>query len=172
MGRYRKKAREIAFRTLYTYDLKGGDIYEILEEHIKDIRDKLSPKTIEYAYNIVRGVEEHLQEIDDIIKKYLKNWRLERLGYIERALLRIGTYELIFDDEVKDKGRVFIDILDLTDCYLNNPDSIKFINGVLSAIYNDYKKKDALEHKNDLEKNDTKEEDSKQGAIASEKKEE
>ncbi len=171
MGRYRKKAREIAFRTLYTYDLKGGDIFEILEEHIKDVRNKLSPQTIEYAYNIVKGVEEHLSEIDEIIKQYLKNWRLERLGYIERALLRIGTYELVFADEVKDKGRVFIDILDLTDCYLNNQDSIKFINGVLSAIYNDFKKKDVLEHKNTEENLDNNEE-STQEAIASENKEE
>ncbi len=140
MGRFRKKAREIAFRTLYTYDLKGGDIFEILEEHIKDVRDKLSPQTIEYAYKLIKNIEEHLDEIDEIIKKHLKNWRFERLGYVERALLRLGTYELIFDDEVKDKGRVFIDILDLTDCYLNNPDSVKFINGVLSAIYKEYKK--------------------------------
>ncbi len=151
MGKFRKKAREIAFRTLYTYDLKGGDIFEILEEHIKGVRDKLSQKTIDYAYRIVKGVEEHLNEIDELIKNHLKNWRLERLGYIERALLRVGTYELVFDENVKDKGRVFIDILDLTDCYLNNPDSIKFINGVLSAIYKETKK-DVLEHKNNEEK--------------------
>ena len=142
MGRFRKKAREIAFRTLYTYDLKGGDIFEILEEHIKDIRDKLSPETIDYAYKLVKNTEEHLDEIDRIIKEHLKNWRFERLGYIERALLRLGTYELIFNNEVKDKGRVFIDILDLTDCYLNNPDSVKFINGVLSAIYKEHKKEE------------------------------
>ncbi len=159
MGRFRKKAREIAFRTLYTYDLKGGDIFEILEEHIKDVRDKLSPQTLDYAYKLVKNTEEHLDEIDKIIKEHLKNWRFERLGYIERALLRLGTYELIFDDEVKDKGRVFIDILDLTDCYLNNPDSVKFINGVLSAIYKEYKK-DEEKHKNENKEYDKKSEES------------
>ena len=159
MGRFRKKAREIAFRTLYTYDLKDGDIFEILEEHIKDVRDKLSPQTLDYAYKLVKNTEEHLDEIDKIIKEHLKNWRFERLGYIERALLRLGTYELIFDDEVKDKGRVFIDILDLTDCYLNNPDSVKFINGVLSAIYKEYKK-DEEKHKNENKDYDKKSEES------------
>ncbi|RMD45173.1 MAG: transcription antitermination factor NusB [Aquificota bacterium] len=139
MGRFRKKAREIALRTLYTYDILGdGDIFQILEDHIKDVRKNLSSKTIEYAYSIVKGVEEHLDEIDELIKSHLKNWRLERLGYLERALLRIGTYELVFSN-IEDKGRVFMDILDLTDCYLNNKDTIKFINGVLSAIYNDTK---------------------------------
>ncbi len=145
MGRFRKKAREIALRTLYTYDILGtdADIYEILEYHIKDVRNHLSEKTIEYAYNIVKGVKEHLSEIDHLIKKHLKNWRFERIGYIERALLRIGTYELVFAN-VEDKGRVFMDILDLTDCYLNSQDSIRFINGVLSAILKDTKEKEEV----------------------------
>ena len=136
-GRYRKKAREILFRTLYTYDLKGGDIFEILEEHIKDIRDELSPEVIEYAYSIAKGITDTIEDIDKILRENLQGWRLERLGYPERALLRLGTYELIFS-EVPDKGRVFIDILDLAKCYLDNEDSIKFINGVLSGIYKKY----------------------------------
>ncbi len=135
MGKFRKKAREIVFRTLYSYDLKGGDLYEILEDHIKDIRGKLSPKTIEYAYNILKGIEEHKEEIDELLRENLKNWRLERLGYPERALLRLGVYELIFSD-VEDKGRVFMDILDLTKCYISNTETVRFINGVLSTVYN------------------------------------
>ncbi|WP_029519902.1 transcription antitermination factor NusB [Persephonella sp. IF05-L8] len=136
-GKYRKKAREILFRTLYTYDLKGGDIFEILEEHIKDIRDELSPEVLEYAYSIAKGIMDALEDIDKILRENLKGWRLERLGYPERALLRLGTYELVFSD-VPDKGRVFIDILDLAKCYLDNEDSLKFINGVLSTIYKKY----------------------------------
>ncbi|WP_457639724.1 transcription antitermination factor NusB [Persephonella sp.] len=133
-GKYRKKAREILFRTLYTYDLKGGDIFEILEEHIKEIRDHISPETLEFAYSIAKGITDFLDEIDRIIQENLNNWRLERLGYPERALLRLGTYELVFSD-VPDKGRVFIDILDLAKCYLDSEDSLRFINGVLSSIY-------------------------------------
>ena len=136
-GKYRKKAREILFRTLYTYDLKGGDIFEILEEHIKDIRDELSPEVLEYAYSIAKGIMDSLDDIDKILRENLKGWRLERVGYPERALLRLGTYELVFSD-VPDKGRVFIDILDLAKCYLDNEDSLKFINGVLSTIYKKY----------------------------------
>ncbi|NPA13085.1 MAG: transcription antitermination factor NusB [Aquificae bacterium] len=136
-GRYRKKAREILFRALYTYDIKGGDLFEIVNEHIQDIKDKLSPETLEYVYSIAKGLDDTLDEIDEIIKEHLKDWRLERLGYPERALLRLGTYELVFS-EVPDKGRVFMDILDLAKCYLDNEDSIKFINGILSAIYRKY----------------------------------
>lgn len=139
--RYRKKAREILFRALYTYDLKGGDIFEILEEHIKDIRSQLSEKVLEYIYSTAKGIIDILPEIDQIIQENLKDWRLERLGYPERALLRLGTYELVFSD-IPDKGRVFIDILDLAKCYIDNEDTLKFINGVLSSIYKKYSNKD------------------------------
>ncbi|RMA97063.1 transcription antitermination factor NusB [Hydrogenothermus marinus] len=138
IGRFRKKAREIALKTLYAFDINKGDkdINEILEDVIKDIRDKISENTLRYAYMLVNGIVDNLDKIDQIIQSHLKDWRLERLGYIERALLRLGTYELIFSD-VPDKGRVFTDILDLGKCYSLNEDALKFVNGVLSAIYKD-----------------------------------
>jgi N utilization substance protein B len=139
VGRFRKKAREIALKTLYAFDMKKEeDINKILEDIISDIRSKISEKTLHYAYQIVNGVYDHLDEIDEIIQKYLKNWRLDRLGYIERALLRIGVYELIFSD-IPDKNRVFVDILDIAKCYNLNEKAIKFINGILSSIYKDFK---------------------------------
>ncbi len=144
VGKFRKKAREILFKTLYSYDLKGGNLKEILEDYIQEFkkanRGKISKKTLEYAYSIAEGLEKHLDEIDRIIEEHLKGWRLKRLGYPERALLRLGTYELLFAD-IPDKGRVFIDILDLAKCYLTDEESLKFINGVLSSIYNEYKEK-------------------------------
>ncbi len=139
IGKFRKKAREIALKVLYAYDInKEKDINEILEEVIADIRAKLSERTLKYAYQIVNGVYDHLDEIDEIIQSHLKDWRLDRLGYIERALLRIGTYELLFSD-IPDKKRVFVDILDLAKCYNLDEKALKFINGVLSKIYKDFK---------------------------------
>jgi len=137
--KYRKKAREILFRALYAYDIRGGDLLDILEEHIEDFkknRGKLSKRTVEYAYSIAKGIQKHLSEIDKIINEHLEGWRIERLGFPERALLRLGAYELVFSD-VPDKGRIFIDILDLVKCYLTDENSLKFINGVLSGIYKD-----------------------------------
>jgi N utilization substance protein B len=140
-GKFRKKAREILFKALYSYDLKGGDIFEIIEEHIKETGDKFSPEIMEYVYSIAKGIVDSIEDIDRIISESLKGWRLERLGYPERALLRLGTYELIFSD-IPDKGRVFVDILDLAKCYIDNEDTLKFINGVLSSIYKKYNKQD------------------------------
>ncbi len=149
IGKFRKKAREIALKVLYAYELRGKDIdiNELLEDVIKDVRDKISEKTLQYAYAIVNGIAEHIEEIDEIIKKYLKDWRFERVGNIEKALLRIGTYELLFAD-VPDKGRVFIDILDLAKCYSLDEDALKFINGVLSSIYKNESKREHTESYN------------------------
>ncbi len=139
-GKYRKRAREILFKALYSYDLNGGDLKEILDYYIQEFKNtnngKINPKTIEYAYSIANGIQKHIKEIDNLIETHLKGWRLKRLGYPERALLRLGTYELVFAD-IPDKGRVFIDILDLAKCYLTDEESLKFINGVLSGIYKD-----------------------------------
>ncbi|NPA58790.1 MAG: transcription antitermination factor NusB [Aquificae bacterium] len=131
-GKYRKKAREILFKTLYAYDLRGGDIFQVLEEQLKE--GEVDGKVKEYAYSIAKGIMDSLEDIDRIIQENLNHWRVERLGYPERALLRLGTYELVFSD-VPDKGRVFVDILDLAKKYLDSEESIKFINGVLSAIH-------------------------------------
>ncbi|EDP73341.1 transcription antitermination factor NusB [Hydrogenivirga sp. 128-5-R1-1] len=139
VGKFRKKAREIALKVLYAYDIdKEKDINETLEETISDIRQNLSEKTLKYAYQIINGVYEYIDEIDNIIQSHLKDWRLDRLGYIERALLRIGTYELVFSD-IPDKKRVFMDILDIAKCYNLDEKALKFINGVLSKIYKDFK---------------------------------
>lgn len=135
MGKFRKVAREIAFRTLYAYDFRQeDDIYDILEEVIKEVRYKLHPKIIDYSYKILGSYEDNKETIDEIIRNHLEKWRLERLGYPERAFLRLGTAELLFSN-INDKGRVFIDILDLAKCYIGNPDSLRFLNGVLSSIY-------------------------------------
>ena len=135
MGKYRKIAREISFRTLYAYDFrKDEDIYDILEEIIKDVRPNLHQRIIDYSYRILGNYEDNKEMIDEIIRNHLEKWRLERLGYPERAFLRLGTTELLFSN-INDKGRVFIDILDLAKCYIGTPETLRFLNGVLSSIY-------------------------------------
>ncbi len=138
MSKYKKRARELAFRVLYTSDISKKDIEEVYQEYLNKLRGQLSPKTIQYSNEIIKNLKKHLKEIDEIISKNLKNWRLERLGYPEKALLRLGTYELLFEP-TKAKGRIFIDILDLTNCYLSSKETIKFINGILNTIYKNYK---------------------------------
>jgi N utilization substance protein B len=139
MSKYKKRARELVFRVLYTSDITKKSIEEVYQEYLKRLRGQLSPKTIEYSNEIIKNLLKHIKEIDEIISTNLKNWRMDRLGYPERALLRLGTYELLFEPN-KAKGRIFIDILDLTNCYLSSRETVKFINGILNTIYKSYKK--------------------------------
>jgi len=131
----RKEAREVILRVLYSYDIRKEDMLSIFEDYIK--KEKLNSKVKEYARNVIEGISQNLQTIDNIIQDYLEDWRLERVGYIERALLRLGVYELLFNELSKDEtvGRKFADILNLAKCYLISETPLKFINGVLSRIY-------------------------------------
>lgn len=131
----RKEAREVILRVLYSYDIRKEDMLLIFEDYIK--KEKFNSKVKEYARNVIEGISQNLQTIDNIIQDYLEDWRLERLGYIERALLRLGVYELLFNELSKDEtvGRKFADILNLAKCYLISETPLKFINGVLSRIY-------------------------------------
>ncbi|GAB6072822.1 transcription antitermination factor NusB [Venenivibrio stagnispumantis] len=131
----RKEAREVILRVLYSYDIRKEDMLSIFEDYIK--KEKFNSKVKEYARNVIEGISQNLQTIDNIIQDYLEDWRLERLGYIERALLRLGVYELLFNELSKDEtvGRKFADILNLAKCYLISETPLKFINGVLSRIY-------------------------------------
>ena len=140
IGRYRKIAREIDFRTLYSYDFrKDDDIFQIFEEHIEGIRKEVPEESIKYGYKILDKYLDVSDDVDEILEEHLEKWRLKRLGYPERAFLRLGTTELLFLD-IPDKGRVFIDILDLANCYIGTEESLRFINGVLSSIYKKHSK--------------------------------
>ncbi len=93
----------------------------------------------EYANRLLDAFEQHQIEIDSIIEEYLKDWTLDRLGSIERNLLRLGTAEFVFVG-VQDPGRAFNDYIDFAKAFVGKK-AAKFVNGVLSAIYRDKGKK-------------------------------
>lgn len=130
--KHRKKARELAFLTLYAWDLRGENPKEIYEEFIKERR--ISNEVVRhYARRLLDAVQKNLPEIDATIEEFLKGWSFDRLGYVERNALRLGVAELLYLNP-PDPGRVFIDILDIVKKYVDEK-SAKFVNGVLSAIY-------------------------------------
>ena len=133
-GKYRRKARELAFKTLYTSDIADKDLDTAFNEYLERYKDSFSDKTLEYAKFLIDGLKEKKEEIDEKIKSHLTDWKFERLGYPERALLRLGTFEILYSP-IKDKKRVFVDILDFSNCYLSSKKGTKFINGILNVIY-------------------------------------
>jgi len=132
MKTYRKKAREVAFLTLYTWDMRGEDLQSIFNEVVKE-RGVSSKRVLTYADKLVKTVHKHLPEVDAKIEEKLKVWSLDRLGYVERNALRLGVGELLYL-KPSDPGRVFIDVIDLVRKYAEDK-AARFVNGVLSAVF-------------------------------------
>ncbi|KAA8817539.1 transcription antitermination factor NusB [Bifidobacterium callitrichos] len=126
----RSTARKRALNTLYEADEKGQDILSLLEERIQT--PGAQTPLPEYAIDIVRGVAEHLDEIDATLDTHSTGWKVKRMGVVDRNILRIATWEILFNDDVPDK--VAIDEALSLAKTLCDDDSPAFIHGLLSAI--------------------------------------
>ncbi|RKQ88735.1 transcription antitermination factor NusB [Brockia lithotrophica] len=123
----RRKAREAALKALYRIDLVGGDAREALA----DLRVPDASRA--YASFLVEGVLAHLAEIDAEISAHLIDWTLDRLSPVDRAILRIGTFELLHSPDVP--PRVSLDeAIELAKRYSDDR-APAFVNGVLASIY-------------------------------------
>ncbi len=116
-------------------------ILEIVKTYLKEIIEFSQKRVSEdmgeirdYATNLLDAYSKHRLEIDSLIEEFLKGWTLDRLGSIERNLLRLGAAEFTYVG-VQDPGRAFNDYIDFAKAFVNQK-AAKFVNGVLSAIYN------------------------------------
>jgi len=126
----RSKARASAAALLYSADIIDGDAVELIEKGSYPSEDfELS----EYAEDLVRGVVEKQAEIDDCLEQTSENWSLERMPYMDRAILRLAVYEMMFVDDVP--VSVAIDeAVELAKAYGGEDESSRFVNGVLGKI--------------------------------------
>ncbi|MBE3550842.1 MAG: Transcription termination protein NusB [Brockia lithotrophica] len=123
----RRKAREAALKALYRIDLVGGDAREALA----DLRVPDASRA--YASFLVEGVLAHLAELDAEISAHLIDWTIDRLSPVDRAILRIGTFELLYAPDVP--ARVSLDeAIELAKRYSDDR-APAFINGVLASVY-------------------------------------
>ena len=93
----RHLSRTIAMQSLYEWDFKGKnkkDLKNVAEHNIKEFAPGL--KDDAFIYDLVKGVVDNLEEIDKIIQKYAPQWPVEQITMIDRNILRLGVYELIF----------------------------------------------------------------------------
>ncbi len=125
----RHQAREAVVGLLYAYDLGNPEIKKFAEEILEE--KKIRNKQREFALSLFKGAIDHLEVIDEAIKKHLESWEMDRLGHIEKAILRLGAYELLFTD--LDPAIVINEAIELAK-ELGNDQAPKFINGVLDAI--------------------------------------
>ncbi len=125
----RHQARAAVIGLLYAYDLGNVEISKFADEILED--SKIRNKQREFSYKLFSGTIESLDAIDGEIKKHLKSWDFNELGKIERAILRLGAYEIFIDKN--DKAIVINEAIELAK-ELADDKSHQFINGVLDAI--------------------------------------
>jgi len=138
----RRKAREIAMQALFFIDMaKTND-----KENIKLFCDTYTPpkKVLPFFYKLIEGVISQKSEIDSIIDRFSNNWKINRMSCVDRNIIRIAVYELLFCDDIPSKVSIN-EAIDIGKRY-STDDSGAFINGVLDAICNKLKQKDKTEN--------------------------
>jgi transcription antitermination protein NusB len=127
--------RTVILQSLYEWDFyaQKKDITVILERNLAEFAPGIDEP--EFAWKILKGVAEHLAEIDEILKKAAPEWPLEKIAIIDRNILRIGLYELLFADKEEVPPKVAInEAIELAKNY-GGPNTPRFVNGVLGTIY-------------------------------------
>lgn len=136
----RHLARSIAMQALYQWDFKGKPADElpiIVDQNITEFGMGLDDDK-EFVKETVNGVIDNLTQIDEIIQKYATNWPIDQITIIDRNILRIGVYELKFNEKIPAKVAIN-EAIEIAKSY-GGQTSGKFVNGVLGAIYNDINK--------------------------------
>lgn len=124
----RGKARKRALDLLYASEMRGESAVVALDRAVKDGEGP----TNAYTAELVRGVVEHQHDIDALLTQYSQGWTLARMPAVDRNVLRLGVYELMYADDVPDSVAVSEAISLVRD--LSTDESPTFVNGVLGAI--------------------------------------
>lgn len=125
----RHQVRESIVGLLYASDIGNDGIDKFMDELFEE--KKIRNNQLEFAKELYSGIKMNLPSVDEVINTYLKEWNLSEIGNIERAILRLGTYEILHSE--LDDVVVINEAIELAK-KLCNDTSPKFINGVLDAI--------------------------------------
>ncbi|OAR27403.1 N utilization substance protein B [Streptomyces sp. ERV7] len=129
----RNKARKRAFQILFEADQRGESVQTVLADWVRHSRsDDRQPPVNEYTMQLVEGYAQYVARIDDLISTYSVDWTLDRMPVVDRNILRLGTYELVWEDETPDA--VVIDEAVQLAKEFSTDDSPAFVNGLLARF--------------------------------------
>jgi N utilization substance protein B len=126
----RSKARKRALDLLFEADQRGLDPIKLIADRLA--RGNEGAVLPEYSITLVQGVMEHLERIDELLATYSHGWTIDRMPAVDRAVLRLGTWELLFNEDVPDA--VAIDEAVELARTLSTDDSPGFVNGLLGRL--------------------------------------
>ncbi len=124
----RSKARKRALDVLFESEQRGVDPLGVLADRVQ----RADPPVGEYAVTLVEGVTQHRERIDNLLRTYAEGWELDRMPAVDRAILRLAVFELLYQDDVPDS--VAIDEAVELAKQLSTDESPAFVNGLLARI--------------------------------------
>ena len=127
----RTKARKRALDVLFESEVRGLALDGTLEERLA----AQDPPIGEYSVELVRGVLEHQERIDELLTTYAEGWTLDRMPSVDRNVLRLGVYEVLYGEDVPDAVAVSEAVAMVRE--LSTDESPSFVNGVLGGILRD-----------------------------------
>ncbi|MBI2476830.1 transcription antitermination factor NusB [Candidatus Uhrbacteria bacterium] len=146
----RHLARTLSMQSLYQWDFHGKP-NDKLDEIVNHVRDEFAPDFDDHAFvtSTVRGVAEHVLDIDKTLNIFATEWPVETMTYIDRNILRLGVYELVYNDAIPSKVAIN-EAIEIAKAF-GGETSGKFVNGVLGAVYKD-RLKQGIQKQSDIEK--------------------
>ncbi|MFF0743762.1 transcription antitermination factor NusB [Streptomyces sp. NPDC004111] len=129
----RNNARKRAFQILFEADQRGTSVQNVLADWVRHSRsDERQPPVTEYTMELVEGYAQHAARIDELIATYAEGWDLDRMPVVDRNIVRLGTYELVWVDGTPDA--VVIDEAVQLAKEFSTDDSPSFVNGLLGRF--------------------------------------
>ncbi|HTS29101.1 MAG TPA: transcription antitermination factor NusB [Bryobacteraceae bacterium] len=128
----RRRSRQRALQILFFWDVRRQPVAETVDAYYDTLYSEEHPEREPFVSDLVRGTVEHISEVDEQIARHAEHWRLERMPAVDRNILRLAVYEMIYAgtpaavtiDEALELARKF-----------SNEESVQFVNGVLDAIH-------------------------------------
>jgi len=134
----RRRARELALQALFQIDIgKSEPETAIFQAFTREVESDWSPRQLDeqnatFARDLVQGAWENREESDQIIAKYAKDWAVERMAGVDRAILRLAVYEIMHRDDVPDNVAA-AEAVELAKAF-STGESSRFINGILGSV--------------------------------------
>ncbi len=135
--------RTIVFQSFYEWDFYEGKVVlsDVLERNMRRFAEDVDEP--EFAWQLAQGIAEHKAEIDQVIEKAAPEWPLDHIAIVDRNILRLGLYELLFGNKDEVPPKVAInEAIELAKNY-GGASSSRFVNGVLGTVYRTMEEKSA-----------------------------
>lgn len=136
----RHQSRETAFKIIYQIDIGKNDMETALQHTMNN--DGLNEREQVFCRELVTAVEEKLTEIDAIIQKHTTGWKVERMMSVDRNLLRLAVYEMLYSGHIAQKGAIN-EAVEMAKIY-GKKESSGFINSVLDKVMKNEERKDSI----------------------------